>query len=74
MQSNKLILLGWLMMGIGINEITEKNIPEILFRIRFLDFVWGKPYFVHLDPSDKSHNNASSRSHWFENRNHEPRY
>ena len=45
--------LGWLMMGIGINEITEKNIPEILFRIRFLDMTWGKPYFVQ-DPSDTS--------------------
>ena len=45
--------LGWLMMGIGIHEITEKNIPEILFRIRFLDMTWGKPYFVQ-DPSDTS--------------------
>jgi len=45
--------LGWLMMGIGINEITEKNIPEILFRMRFLDFVYVKPYFT-SNPSDKS--------------------
>ena len=45
--------LGWLMMGIGIHEITEKNIPEILFRIRFLDMTWGKPYFI-SDPSDTS--------------------
>ena len=45
--------LGWLMMGIGINEITEKNIPEILFRIRFLDLVYVKPYFT-SNPSDTS--------------------
>ena len=43
--------LGWLMMSIGVNEITEKTIDEIIFRTRFLDFVWGKPYFIQ-DPSD----------------------
>jgi len=45
--------LGWALMATGISEITEKNIPEILFRIRFLDMTWGKPYFVQ-DPSDTS--------------------
>ena len=43
--------LGWLMMSIGVNEITEKTIDEMIFRTRFLDFVWGKSYFRH-DPSD----------------------
>ena len=43
--------LGWLMMAIGVNEITEKTVDEIIFRTRFLDFVWGKPYFDQ-DPSD----------------------
>ena len=42
--------LGWLMMAIGVNEITEKTIDEMIFRTRFLDFVWGKPYFTQ-DPS-----------------------
>ena len=45
--------LGWALMATGISEITEKNIPEILFRIRFLDMTWGKPYFI-SDPSDTS--------------------
>jgi hypothetical protein len=43
--------LGWLMMAIGVNEITKKTIDEMIFRTRFLDFVWGKPYFTQ-DPSD----------------------
>ena len=43
--------LGWLMMAIGVNEISEKTVDEIIFRTRFLDFVWGKPYFTQ-DPSD----------------------
>ena len=43
--------LGWLMMAIGVNEITEKTIDEMIFRTRFLDFVWGKSYFV-SNPSD----------------------
>ena len=30
---------------------SEKTIDEIIFRTRFLDFVWGKSYFRH-DPSD----------------------
>ena len=42
--------LGWLMMAIGVNEITEKTIDEMIFRTRFLDFVWGKSYFRE-DPS-----------------------
>ena len=43
--------LGWFMMAIGVNEITEKTIDEMIFRTRFLDFVWGKSYFV-SNPSD----------------------
>ena len=45
--------LGWLMMAIGGNEITEKTVEEIIFRTRFLDFVWGKAYF-NQDPSDSA--------------------
>ena len=45
--------LGWLMMAIGVNEITEKTVEEIIFRTRFLDFVWGRPYFTQ-DPSDSA--------------------
>jgi len=45
--------LGWLMMAIGVNEITEKTIDEILFRTRFLGFVWSKAYF-NQDPSDSA--------------------
>ena len=48
---NQADTLGWLMMAIGVNEITEKTVDEIIFRTRFLDFVWGKPYFDQ-DPSD----------------------
>ena len=44
--------LGWLMMAIGVNEITEKTIDEIL-RTRFLGFVWNKAYF-NQDPSDSA--------------------
>ena len=44
--------LGWLMMALGVNEITEKTIDEMIFRTRFLDFCWGKAYFV-SNPSDK---------------------
>ena len=44
--------LGWLMMSVGVNEITEKTIDEILFRTKFLDFCWGgRSYFVG-DPSN----------------------
>ena len=38
--------LGWLMMSIGVNEITEKTIDEIIFRTKFLDFCWGSSYLV----------------------------
>ena len=43
--------LGWLLMSIGVNEITEKTINEIIFRTKFLDFCWGSSYFVG-NPSD----------------------
>ena len=43
--------LGWLLMSVGVNEITEKTIDEIIFRTKFLDFCWGKSYFVG-NPSD----------------------
>jgi len=45
-------VLGWMLMGMGISEITEKTIPELLFRVRFMDFSYGKPYF-NGDPSDE---------------------
>ena len=38
--------LGWLMMSVGVNEITEKTIDEIIFRTKFLDFCWGSSYLV----------------------------
>ena len=38
--------LGWLLMSIGVYEITEKTIDEIIFRTKFLDFCWGSSYFV----------------------------
>ena len=43
--------LGWLMMSIGVYEITEKTIDEIIFRTKFLDFCWGSSFFVG-NPSD----------------------
>ena len=43
--------LGWLLMSVGINEITEKTVDEIIFRTKFLDFCWGSSYFVG-NPSD----------------------
>ena len=43
--------LGWLMMTIGVHEITEKTISEIIFRVKFLDFCWGSSYFV-SNPTD----------------------
>ena len=43
--------LGWLLMSVGVNEITEKTIDEIIFRTKFLDFCWGSSYFVG-NPSD----------------------
>ena len=42
--------LGWLMMSIGVYEITEKTIDEILFRTKFLDMVHGSSGFIG-DPS-----------------------
>jgi len=38
--------LGWLMMAIGVNEITEKNIDEIMFRTKYLDAVHGSNGFI----------------------------
>ena len=43
--------LGWLMMSIGVYEITEKTVDELIFRTKFLDFVHGSSYFVG-NPSD----------------------
>jgi len=43
--------LGWLLMSVGVNEITEKTVDEIIFRTKFLDFCWGSSYFVG-NPSD----------------------
>ena len=43
--------LGWLLMSVGVNEITEKTVDEIIFRTKFLDFVHGSSYFVG-NPSD----------------------
>tara|TARA_R100001369_G_scaffold86456_1_gene120986 strand:+ start:312 stop:653 length:342 start_codon:yes stop_codon:yes gene_type:complete len=45
-------VLGWMLMGTGISEITEKTISELLFRVRFMDFSYGHPYF-NSDPSDE---------------------
>ena len=39
-------VLGHLLMAIGVNEITEKTVDEIIFRTKFLDFCWGSSYFV----------------------------
>ena len=44
--------LGHVLMATGINEISEKTISELLFRIRFLDFTWGRSYFNN-DPSNE---------------------
>ena len=49
---NQADALGWMLMGTGISEITEKTIPELLFRVRFMDFSYGKPYFI-SNPNDK---------------------
>tara|TARA_R100001460_G_scaffold1891_1_gene6731 strand:- start:110 stop:478 length:369 start_codon:yes stop_codon:yes gene_type:complete len=43
--------LGHLLMAIGVNEITEKTVDEIIFRTKFLDFCWGSSFFVG-NPSD----------------------
>ena len=44
--------LGWFLMAVGVNEITEKNIGEILFRYKFINLGHNKSYFTN-DPSDK---------------------
>jgi len=46
--------LGWMLMATGIYEVTEKTIPELLFRVRFMDFSYGKPYYFNSNPSDAS--------------------
>ena len=51
-ERNQADVLGWMLMGTGISEITEKTIPELLFRVRFMDFSYGKPYFT-TNPSDE---------------------
>jgi hypothetical protein len=51
-ERNQADVLGWMLMGTGISEITEKAIPELLFRVRFMDFSYGKPYFT-TNPSDE---------------------
>ena len=38
--------LGWLMMTLGVHEITEKNIDEIMFRTKYLDAVHGSNGFI----------------------------
>ena len=43
--------LGHVLMATGIHEISEKTISELLFRIRFLDFTWGRSFFNN-DPSN----------------------
>ena len=37
--------IGWLMMAVGVYEITEKTIDELMFRTIFLDFVYSSSYF-----------------------------
>ena len=43
--------VGHVLMAIGVAEISRKTMPEILFRIRFLDFVYGSS-FLRNDPSN----------------------
>ena len=45
-QKKQADVLGHLLMAIGVNEITEKTIDEIIFRTKFLDFCWGSSYLV----------------------------
>ena len=52
-ERNQADQLGWFLMAIGIDEITEKNIGEILFRYKFINLGHKQTYFVN-DPSDKS--------------------
>ena len=49
---NQADALGWMLMATGINEIKEDNVSELLFRVRFMDFSWGKPYFT-SNPNDE---------------------
>ena len=51
-ERNQADQLGWFLMAIGIDEITEKNIGEILFRYKFINLGHKQTYFVN-DPSDK---------------------
>ena len=39
------------MMSIGVYEISTKTIDEMIFRVKFLDFIHGSSYFVG-NPSD----------------------
>ena len=41
--------LGWLLMYVNMNEITEDNIEEILFRMRFADKVHGSSFIKRGD-------------------------
>ena len=43
-------VLGHLLLATGINEITEKNVDELIFRTKFLKFCYGSSYFLG-DPS-----------------------
>ena len=46
--------LGWFMMGAGIMEITPKNIPELLFRLKFMDKCHnGRPLFYNPEIFEK---------------------
>ena len=51
-EKNQADQLGHVLMVTGLSEISKKTISELLFRVRFLDFTWGKPFF-NGDPSDK---------------------
>ena len=51
-EKNQADNLGHVLMVTGLSEISKKTISELLFRVRFLDFVWGSSYF-NGDPSDK---------------------
>ena len=43
--------VGHVLMAIGVAEISRKSMSEILFRIRYLDFVYGSS-FLRNDPSN----------------------
>ena len=43
--------VGHVLMTIGVAEISRKTMSEILFRIRYLDFVYGSS-FLRNDPSN----------------------